>query len=66
MALSKTVPEPYDISIQSTIIQMRSFPTISSLETAVVDTFANENEGSAYICRYSWISEEANVCNLEQ
>ena len=46
MALSKTVPEPYDISIQSTIIQMRSFPTISSLVTAVVDTFANENEGS--------------------
>ena len=53
MALSKTVPEPYDISIQSTIIQMRSFPTISSLVTAVVDTFAKENEGSAYICRYS-------------
>ena len=38
----------------------------SSLVTAVVDTFANENEGSAYICRYSWISGEANVCNLEQ
>ena len=38
MELSKTVPEHYDISIQSTIIQMRSFPTISSLVTAIVDT----------------------------
>ena len=53
MALSKTVPEPYDISIQSTIIQMRSFPTISFEVTTVADTFANQNEGSAYIYRYS-------------
>ena len=66
MELSTTVPEPYDISIQSTIIQMWSFPTISFEVTTVADTFANQNEGSAYICRYSWISGEANVCNLEQ
>ena len=45
---------------------MRSFPTISSQATTIVDTFLNQNEGSAYICRYSWISGEANVCNLEQ
>ena len=66
MELSKTDPEPYDISIQSTIIQMWSFPTISFEVTTVADTFANQNEGSAYICRYSWISGESNVCNLEQ
>ena len=45
---------------------MRSFPTISSQANAIVDTFANQNEGSTYICRYSWISGEANLYNLEQ
>ena len=45
---------------------MRSFPTLSSQATAIVDTFTDQNEGSGYICRYSWIFREANVCNLEQ
>ena len=53
MELSTTVPEANDISIQSKIIQMRSFPTLSSQSTAIVDTFTDQNEGSGYICRYS-------------
>ena len=45
---------------------MRSFPTLSSQSTAIVDTFTDQNEGSWYICRYSWVSREANVRNLKQ
>ena len=63
MELSTSVPEASAISIQSTIIQTRSFPTISSQATTIVDTFANQNEGSGYICRYAKVSREANICN---